>query len=119
MALRSEVESFLAAFHTKVKVFGIIFRDDRAKNRNALFDLDISGLERSEVIKNIEADDYSEGPITDELNNGTEMWVFGKDINGIEVYIKITMGGINGRTVCISFHRADYPMKYPFKSTQL
>lgn len=36
--------------------------------------------------------DYSEGPITDELNKHGEMWVFGKDVKGTEVYIKISMG---------------------------
>lgn len=112
MALRNEVEAFLASFHEKVKVFGILFRDDREKNRKALFDLDISRLERLEIIKSIETEDYSDGPIADELNLGTEMWIFGKDVKGIEVYIKITMGGFNGRTICISFHRAERPMDY-------
>lgn len=115
MALRSEVEAFLASFHEKVKVFGIFFRDDRMKNRMALIDLEISRFERLEIIKSIETQDYSEGPIPDELNLGTEMWVFGKDVNGVEVYIKITMGGFNGRTICISFHRAEHPMNYPLK----
>ena len=115
MSLKDEVETFLASFHEKVKIFGILFRDDREKNRNALFDLDISRFERSEIIKSIETEDYSEGPIPDELYHGTEMWVFGKDVKGIEVYIKITMGGFNGRSICISFHRAEHPMNYPLK----
>ena len=115
MSLKDEVEAFLASFHEKVKIFGILFRDDREKNRNALFDLDISRFERSEIIKSIETEDYSEGPITDELYHGTEMWVFGKDVKGIEVYIKITMGGFNGRSICISFHKAEHPMNYPLK----
>lgn len=87
MALKHEVENFLANFHEKVKIFGILFRDDRAKNRMALIDLEISRLERLEIIKSIVTEDYSEGPIPDELNLGTEMWVFGKDVNGTEVYI--------------------------------
>lgn len=115
MAVRDEVEAFLASFHEKVKVFGILFRDDRVKNRNALFDLDITRFERMEIIKSIETEDYSEGPIIDELNLGLEMWVFGKDVKDIEVYIKITMGGFNGKSICISFHRAEHPMNYPLK----
>lgn len=115
MAVRDEVEAFLASFHEKVKVFGILFRDDRVKNRNALFDLDITRFERMEIIKSIETEDYSEGLIIDELNLGSEMWVFGKDVKDIEVYIKITMGGFNGKSICISFHRAEHPMNYPLK----
>lgn len=115
MALKNEVEAFLASFHEKVKIFGILFRDDREKNRNALFDLDISRLERLEIVKSIETEDYSEGPIPDELHHGTEMWAFGRDVQGIEVYIKISIGGFNGRAICISFHRAEHPMNYPLK----
>ena len=51
MALKNEVEAFLASFHEKIEIFGILFRDDREKNRMALIDLDISRLERLGVIK--------------------------------------------------------------------
>lgn len=117
MELFNQVESFLSAFHAKVKVFGVLFRDDRGKNRNALLDLDISRLERMEIIKSIEVEDYSQGPLIDQLNQGSEMWVFGKDVHGIEVYIKVTVGGFNGRAICISFHRAEHPLEYPLKNT--
>ena len=40
-----------------------------------------------DVIKSIQAEDYSEGPIVDDLSNFKEMWVFGKDVNGSEVYV--------------------------------
>ena len=45
------------------------------------------------------------------------MWVFGKDVKGSEVYIKITLGPPNYRAVCISFHVAEHPMKYPLKDS--
>lgn len=44
-----------------------------------------------------------------------EMWVFGKDVKGREVYIKIMISDHCGQTICISFHLAESPMKYPFK----
>ena len=53
--------------------------------------------------------------VVDTLNNLGEMWVFGKDIRGREVYIKIMISGLSGQTICISFHIAESPMKYPFK----
>ncbi len=122
MALKGEVEVFLTSFKQKIEVFGILFRDDRPKNRTALIDLELSRLERLEIVKSIleivksiKVEDYSEGPLTDELNLGSEMWVFGKDVNGDEVYIKVTLGGFNGRTICISFHKAEHPMNYPLK----
>ena len=54
-------------------------------------------------------------PVIDLLNKRTEMWVFGKDVKEREVYIKITLGYQNGQTICISFHLAEHPMRYPFK----
>lgn len=36
MATREEVEAFLNGFHAKMKVFRIVFRDDRGKNAQTL-----------------------------------------------------------------------------------
>mgnify|MGYP001029305884 FL=1 len=115
MATREEVERFLNRFFQKLKIFSIIFWDNREKNHSTLFALDISPRKRIEVIKSITVDDYSEGPIIDTLHDFGEIWVFGKDVKGQEVYIKITMGKENSSTICISFHIAEHPMKYPHK----
>lgn len=47
------------------------------------------------------------------------MWVFGKDVRGNEVYIKITLGKPNSHTICISFHKAEHPMSYPLKNSTM
>ena len=119
MATREEVEQFLNSFHCKLKIFQIIFRDDRGKNTQALADLDITPAYRKDVIKQIVAEDYSDGPIIDTLNRYGEMWVFGKDVKGQEVYIKIALGFQGYPTICISFHKAERPMRYPFKKQEL
>jgi hypothetical protein len=67
------------------------------------------------LLANLAATDYSEGPIPETLNKGTDMWVFGKEVNKREVYIKITMGFNGTQVICISFHLAEYPMIYPLK----
>lgn len=36
---KEDVQSFLEQFHEKMKVFGIIYRDDRGKNQKALEEL--------------------------------------------------------------------------------
>lgn len=110
-----EVRRFLAQFNTKVKIYGIMFRDDRGKNSETLRILDITPLQRELIVKNLELQDYVEGPVIDVLNNQGEMWVFGKDVKNREVYIKITLGYTNGQTICISFHIAEHPLKFPFK----
>ena len=115
MATREEVERFLSNFQTKLQIFDIIFCN-RDKNTQALADLDITPLYRETVIKEITVEDYSEGPIVDTINRFGEMWVFGKDVKQQEVYIKISLGLPNSSTICISFHKAEYPIKYPFKN---
>ena len=110
-----EVKAFLEQFNIKAQVFGIIFRDDRQKNRKALLELDITQMQRELIVKSLLPQDYVEGPVIDVLNKEGEMWVFGKDVKGREVYIKITLGYENGQTICISFHIAEHPLVYPFK----
>jgi hypothetical protein len=58
---------------------------------------------------------FSDGPIHETLYGGTDMWVFGKFIQGEEVYIKITMGQSSSQVLCISFHFAEQPLNYPYK----
>lgn len=115
MVTKEDVETFLNNFYLKVKIFGIRFRDDREKNRNAIFDLEISPRLREAVVMSLEWKDYSEGPIIDELNNHGEMWVFGKEVKGTEVYIKITMCAPNTNTICISFHKTELSNVIPIK----
>lgn len=115
MATREEVEKFLNQFCEKLKIYDIIFRDDRGKNMQALAELDITPNYRLEVIKSLTVDDYSEGPIINTLNQFGDLWVFGKDVKGNEVYIKISLGFPKNKTICISFHKAEHKMNYPFK----
>ena len=111
-----DVRRFLAQFNAKVKIYGILFRDDRGKNQETLQILDITPLQRELVVKNLELQDYVEGPVIDALNKQGEMWVFGKNVKKQEVYIKITLGHPNSSTICISFHIAEHKMNYPFKN---
>lgn len=112
---KEDVQRFLEQFHSNMKVFGIIYRDDRGKNKKALEELEIVPSYRKVVIENLTVDDYVDGPVVDTLNKLGEMWVFGTDVNGREVYIKIMISEFIGQTICISFHLAEKPLKYPFK----
>lgn len=112
---RSDVENFLMQFHQKLKVFGILYRDDRGKNQKALEELEIIPSYRRVIIESLVPEDYVQGPVIDELNRMGEMWIFGKDVKQREVYIKIMLGAMNGQTICISFHLAEQPLHYPLK----
>lgn len=111
---KNNVKSFLDDLRLKIDIFGIIYLN-RDKNMQTLLDLDITPLSRTKIIKELEVEDYSEGPLVESMNGWQDMWVFGKQIKGNEVYIKVTMGNEKNKSICISFHIAEYPMKYPFK----
>ncbi|MFI3293829.1 MAG: toxin [Rikenellaceae bacterium] len=115
MATKEEVKQFLSNFFVKLEIYDILFRDDRGKNAKVFEVLDIVPSARKKIIKEIKVEDYSEGPIVNTLNQMGDMWVFGKNIQGEEIYIKISMGISNCSTICISFHIAEHPMKYPYK----
>ena len=112
-----EVNKFLSEFKVKATIFGIKYRNDRIKNRDAMLSLGISNVIREKIIFSVEALDYSCGPIINTLNDDGDLWVFGKDYKGVELYIKISLG-VDG-AVCISFHEVETPLSYPFKQKEL
>ena len=115
MVTKREVQAFLDEFHTKMQVFGILYRDDRGKNQKTLEELEIVPAHRKVIIENLAVEDYVQGPVVDKLNKLGEMWVFGKDVKGREIYIKIMLGRTNCQTICISFHISEKPLQYAFK----
>ena len=42
-----------------------------------------------------------------------DYWVFGKNLNNREIYIKINMGTTSNPVICMSFHESEYSMEYP------
>jgi hypothetical protein len=115
LAVKDDVRVFLDGFFAKLSVFEILFVDNRGKNSQSLLSLEISSKIREEIIKSLIPEDYCEGPKEEILYGGSEMWVFGKEFKGKEIYIKISMGRDNQSVLCISFHESEREMKYPFK----
>ncbi len=116
MQSKQEVEKYLKELKVKINIFGILFLDDRGINQQTLHDLEISPNNRKEIIKSLQIEDYSEGPLDEKMRGILPMWVFGQPVKEKEVYIKISMGIENSQAVCISFHIAKHPMNYPYKN---
>ena len=115
MATEEEVRAFLNDFKTKLSIWDVLYLDSRAKNTQALIDLDIRPIDRKSVLEGLGVTDFSEGPKADKMLGGSDMWIFGKSVNSKEVYIKITLGISGSSVICISFHIAEHTMNYPFK----
>ncbi len=115
MSTETEVASFLKDFKEKMKFWDVLFRDERGKNAQALVDLELRPIDRKAILEALETKDYSEGPLSETLYGGADMWVFGNIVKKKEVYIKITMGVMGSSVICISFHQAQHRMNYPLK----
>lgn len=110
-----EVETFLNEFHELMKIFGIIYMDDRTKNRDSLFELDIVPKERNHVIESLASKDFCDKLLITDSTKYNTLWVFGKNYKKQELYIKVGIMS-SSKTICISFHIAEHPMKYKFKN---
>lgn len=115
MTKKEEIERFLEDFKQKLEIWGILIRNDRPKNFQTMAELELSSVKLKSILKELKTIEYSQGPEEDLLYNKQKMWVFGKNIKSREVYIKITLGEISDKVICISFHFSEYPMVYPFK----
>lgn len=98
-----------------MKVWDVLFMDQREKNTASVAALGITPNQRKQVLADLIVADYSEGPKKD-YAGGPDLWVFGKQMKGTDLYIKVTLGltGI-GSVVCMSFHAAEHPMKFPLR----
>jgi hypothetical protein len=117
-ALKQKVIQFLRDFKQLAQTE--LYVVPREVNKQALIDLGLTYKDRYNTIMSLATEDYSSGPEPDTDQIGF-IWCFGKDINGVEVYIKlkiveyIPVGTtiIVRKAKCISFHRAKMPLVHP------
>lgn len=116
MASLEDIEHFLREFKYKSGFYGVTIETTRLKNLQTMATLELSQRQILRILNEIRPTDYSSGPTEDVLKSGPPLWVFGCEVKGHEVYIKITMGNPNDNTVCVSFHISERPMNYPYKT---
>jgi hypothetical protein len=115
MVTKDQVELFLKEMREKMQILDIAFRP-RTKNIDSLAEIDIVPIQRIEYLKKLTYRNYKSGPNKDTHDpNKPDYYEFGIEINGIEVYIKISIGLQGKRVDCMSFHKADAPIIYPLK----
>lgn len=95
------------------------FVANRDKNNQCLADLMLTPKLREEIVLTLTSQDYVAGPLPDEDKPNDEVWIFGKNIDeGSEIYIKLKIFTAQNKYFgkCISFHRAESKLSYPFKN---
>lgn len=69
------------------------------------------------IVQGLEVEDYSEGPLADDKGRCRDLWVFGAYVETFETYIKLAIyvTGEAVRSICVSFHAAEWPLFYPYR----
>ena len=113
MASKQQVARFLEAFQRSMAKVGWLWIMNRDRNRDGLVAVGITKRQREDVIRSLAPEDYCSGPLPDETRPG-DVWVFGKHVEGTEVYIKLKLTQTEAPK-CLSFHPAEYKLRYPFR----
>ncbi len=114
MSNKEDVQNFLKEFKTFAKVFDI-FVIDTEKNINSLLDLGITANIRKDIILNLEVENYHRGPNKDRNRPQFDVWEFGVKLSKTdEVYIKLSTRREKSRSICLSFHRVEFQINYPY-----
>lgn len=106
---------FLKEFKQLVQEGGL-YVVNRSDHQKSLGELGLTKEAGKIEILGLSVTDYCKGPQPDKDKPG-DIWVFGKKIEGREVYIKLKIAQVGTYKIakCISFHAAEQPLCYPFK----
>ena len=114
MATRAEVELFLERWRNACKV--AVDFVPREKNIETLIELRMTKEQAKQSLRGLSVENYVSGPEKDESVQKGELWVFGLEIGGREIYIKVKVYQANGLECakCVSFHIAERSLRYPY-----
>lgn len=94
----------------------------RDKNQAVLIELGLTLKDQWRILQELSVEDYVSGP-EEGRTRRSQMWVFGVTVKSVELYIKLQIleyvpkdtHELVRTPVCISFHPAERPLRYPLK----
>lgn len=88
---------------------------EKFSTKYTLLDLDYDASDIVERLKELTIREYSETLVDKDDVNPPLLFVFGKDINDKQIYIKLKIkGSQTGHVLCVSFHYAEERMSFPY-----
>jgi hypothetical protein len=113
--MSNHIETFLSHLQSLVKEKGAKILD-RPENRSMLDIIEFNQLDIENTLLSLTKSDYCEGPVPDDKDRPDDVWIFGRNIKGHDVYIKLAIVEKKKRknVVCISFHEPTHPLYYPY-----
>ena len=118
MPTRQDVHEFLSSFKLAIDFERWRFRGRTCAEQD-LIDLNLTQRQAMEAICDLTADHYCKGPEPDDTDPSKDVWVFGYDHEGTEVYVKLRLNLCRGNeipwAIIWSFHAAEFAMTYPLR----
>ncbi len=121
MASRQEAESFITGYQ-EILSGSRLELIPRPDNRRAM---EFFGFTRETVtleLLQLTVENYSEGPLPDRDGRPGDVWIFGYELYGNHMYVKLKIGNkvlatgeAVGIAICLSWHLAEKPLRLPFK----
>lgn len=113
---QATIAKFLMEFKDLTSTGRNFYFIERPEKNSAVINLGLNINNIKRELLGLSVEDYCSGPEIDRDRPG-DVWVFGKEINGHEIYIKLRIFylGSEKNAKCISFHEADCPLNYPFR----
>lgn len=109
-----DTELFLKTFKETVRSNGLNIWPTE-KNKDFLLESGFTNEDVEEIILSLKVRDYESGPSSDkkDFRADGEVWVFSREYEGFELYIKVKLR--NGQPIaeCLSAHEAEFEMKKP------
>jgi hypothetical protein len=112
-----EVEEFLKEFKLLIPTTAqlhLVFRKDGSTQNT----MSILGYTKTNVhaeLLQLTSADYNKHEGDRNQPSSPQVWIFGKQIQGKEIYIKIKKHRAGTKGVCISFHESKWALTYPHK----
>jgi hypothetical protein len=109
-----DITDYLFKFKSLAQYPGCFHFIEREKNLISLADLGITISDARNTIMQLTYSNYCGGPEEDRDRPGQTIWKFGCSLGGDDVYIKLSGNFSYNIAKCISFHKADGPLFYPY-----
>ncbi|MCD8012238.1 MAG: hypothetical protein LUG99_03515 [Lachnospiraceae bacterium] len=127
---KKEVEAFLGMLNSvlcsndfDVDRDLVIIKSKKGKGKeiystpHTLLDLEYNAFDVAERLRELTIDEYSETLVDKDDGNPPLLFVFGKDINHRQIYIKLKIKGDQKKHIlCVSFHYSEEKMSFPYKT---
>lgn len=88
--------------------------DQKFSTPYTLLDLDYDVEDVVNRLKELKVEEYSETKIDKDDVNPPVLFVFGKDIDGRLIYVKLKIRDQQKQVLCVSFHYAKDKMEFPY-----